>query len=335
MARREIEIIEYDRIQGLNMFMDTVDYRTPHQHDELELIWNLTGVLHVGSMGGNHVLAPGSIILINREVIHEFHGEQGGATFLCMQLDLSRFRSARGSGQILFDAFLPEEYLSAEEMTSVKKDILSLFETYLKEEADYGIYCASMAGLILYRLLKAMPHHEETLQEAGDRIQKSQRMQRLLDYVDQGYMHKIRLSDCQAGRPVHGISVPPDPGYLKPVLPGICHLGPPERRLPDDPRGPGKASGYLLCLRLFGLPLLCKRLPPALFHDPGGIQELSPGRPGPEKKPQEPPLPGTYLFSPGEPLPSGKRDCLRRNIDKNRSAAAAFCGYKDGLRSSL
>lgn len=202
MARREIEIIEYDRIQGLNMFMDTVDYRTPHQHDELELIWNLTGVLHVGSMGGNHVLAPGSIILINREVIHEFHGEQGGATFLCMQLDLSRFRSARGSGQILFDAFLPEEYLSDEEMTSVKKDILSLFEAYLKEEADYGIYCASMAGLILYRLLRAMPHHEETLQEAGERIQKSRRMQRLLDYVDQGYMHKIRLSDFarQEGR---------------------------------------------------------------------------------------------------------------------------------------
>ena len=202
MARREIEIIEYDRIQGLNMFMDTVDYRTPHQHDELELIWNLTGVLHVGSMGRNHVLAPGSIILINREVIHEFHGEQGGATFLCMQLDLSRFRSARGSGQILFDAFLPEEYLSDEEMTSVKKDILSLFEAYLKEEADYGIYCASMAGLILYRLLRAMPHHEETLQEAGERIQKSRRMQRLLDYVDQGYMHKIRLSDFarQEGR---------------------------------------------------------------------------------------------------------------------------------------
>ena len=202
MARREIEIIEYDRIQGLNMFLDTVDYRTPHQHDELELIWNLTGVLHVGSMGGDHVLAPGSIILINREVIHEFHGEQGGATFLCMQLDLSRFRSARGSGQILFDAFLPEEYLSGEEMASVKKDILSLFEAYLKEEADYGIYCASMAGLILYRLLRAMPHHEETLQEAGERIQKSRRMQRLLDYVDQGYMHKIRLSDFarQEGR---------------------------------------------------------------------------------------------------------------------------------------
>jgi AraC-like DNA-binding protein len=175
--------------------MNTVDYRTPHQHDELELIWNLDGVLHVGSMGEDYVLDPGSILLVNREVIHEFRGEEGGATFLCMQLDLTRFRSSRSSGQILFDAFLPDRYLSGEEMTAVRKDILSLFSAYLKEEPDYGIYCASMAGLILYRLLRAMPHHEETLQEAGERIQKSQRMQRLLDYVDRGYMHKIRLSD--------------------------------------------------------------------------------------------------------------------------------------------
>jgi AraC-like DNA-binding protein/quercetin dioxygenase-like cupin family protein len=195
VAKREIEIVEYDRIEGLNMFMNTVDYRTPHQHDELELIWNLDGVLHVGSMGEDYVLDPGSILLVNREVIHEFRGEEGGATFLCMQLDLTRFRSSRSSGQILFDAFLPDRYLSGEEMTAVRKDILSLFSAYLKEEPDYGIYCASMAGLILYRLLRAMPHHEETLQEAGERIQKSQRMQRLLDYVDRGYMHKIRLSD--------------------------------------------------------------------------------------------------------------------------------------------
>ncbi|MBQ1923503.1 MAG: AraC family ligand binding domain-containing protein, partial [Lachnospiraceae bacterium] len=158
MAKREIEIIEYDRIEGLNMFMNTVDYRTPHQHGELELIWNLTGVLHVGSPGGDRALSPGSIILINREVIHEFRGEEGGATFLCMQLDLTRFKSTRSSGQILFDAFLPEQYLSGEEMTAVRRDILSLFETYLRAEPDYGIYCASMAGLILYRLLKAMPH---------------------------------------------------------------------------------------------------------------------------------------------------------------------------------
>ncbi len=198
MARREIEIIRYDRIQGLNMFMDTVDYRTPHQHDELELIWNLSGTLHVGSMGERIVLQPGSIILINQEVIHEFQGGEGGATFLCMQLDISRFRSEKTPRQILFDASLPEKYLSEEEMARIRQDILSLFQAYLEEAADYEIYCSSMAGLIFYRLLRAMPHHEESLQEAGERIQRSQRMQRLLDYVDQGYMHKIRLSDFAA-----------------------------------------------------------------------------------------------------------------------------------------
>ena len=195
MVKREIEIIEYDRIEGLNMFLDTVDYRTPHQHDELELIWNLSGVLHVSIRGTDHVLPAGDMILINQEDIHEFHGEEGGATFLCMQVDISRFLPGKSSRQILFDAALPGDYLTPDAMAALRTDLSALFRVYLTQESIYEIFCISAAGLILWKLLQAVPYHEETPQEAGDRAQRSQRMKRLLDYVDQNYMHKIRLSD--------------------------------------------------------------------------------------------------------------------------------------------
>ena len=42
---REVEIVEHLQIDGLRVFFDTVQYRTPHVHRELELIWLSDGDL--------------------------------------------------------------------------------------------------------------------------------------------------------------------------------------------------------------------------------------------------------------------------------------------------
>ena len=38
MKEREIEIIRYPQMSGLSIFLDTVSYRTPHVHEEFELL---------------------------------------------------------------------------------------------------------------------------------------------------------------------------------------------------------------------------------------------------------------------------------------------------------
>ena len=43
----ETEIIQHPQIDGLRIFFDTVDYRTPHVHEEFELIWLMEGRLSV------------------------------------------------------------------------------------------------------------------------------------------------------------------------------------------------------------------------------------------------------------------------------------------------
>ena len=45
---REVEIVEHLQIDGLRLFFDTVQYRTPHVHRELELVWLADGALEVG-----------------------------------------------------------------------------------------------------------------------------------------------------------------------------------------------------------------------------------------------------------------------------------------------
>ena len=43
----ELEIIQYPQVGGISVFLDTVEYRTPHFHPEWELIWIVDGKLRV------------------------------------------------------------------------------------------------------------------------------------------------------------------------------------------------------------------------------------------------------------------------------------------------
>ena len=75
----ELEIIHHRQIDGLSLFFDTVDYRTPHVHPEWELIWVLEQPLCVNCAAQRWVLQSGQMILFNPNEPHEFHkqGERG------------------------------------------------------------------------------------------------------------------------------------------------------------------------------------------------------------------------------------------------------------------
>ena len=43
----ELEIIQFHQLQGLNVFVNTVNYRSAHFHNEWELLWVLVAPLKV------------------------------------------------------------------------------------------------------------------------------------------------------------------------------------------------------------------------------------------------------------------------------------------------
>ncbi len=55
--------------------------------------------------------------------------------------------------------------------------------------------CAGHVHLLMYRLLAAAPHVLLTAEENAERERRNARLLRLIRFVDQNYMHKIRLSD--------------------------------------------------------------------------------------------------------------------------------------------
>lgn len=201
----EVEIIQHPQIGGLSLFFDTVDYRTPHVHQEWELIWILEGPLSVTCGQEQSVVRPGELVLFNPGQPHAFRRVDQSCTFLCLQISPHSFP---GMDRRKAESAYPGLSLTAAETAWVRKTLLAVMEVYLKQPACYELFCTGQSCLLLHLLLTKTPCHVMTAAEAAELERRNTRLARLLDFVDANYMHKIRLSDfaVQEGRSMSYLS---------------------------------------------------------------------------------------------------------------------------------
>lgn len=201
----EVEIIQHPLIDGLSLFFDTLDYRTPHMHQEWELVWVLEGALSVRCGQIHSVVEPGELALFNPGQPHEFHKVEDSCTFLCLQASP---RSFPGMDRMLAESAALRPFLSELELDRVRGTLLSMMQDYLEQPACYELLCMGKACLLLHLLLTRLPCHRMTAAEAAEVDRRNTRLTRLLAFVDENYMHKIRLSDFaeQEGRSMSYLS---------------------------------------------------------------------------------------------------------------------------------
>lgn len=192
----EFEIIQHPQIEGISLFFDTVDYRTPHFHPELELVLVLENELEVTFGPGTYTVTPGTPVLFVPNQPHEFHCPGGSCTFLCVQIDPRCFsRGFPGLEELVFDSPFPARWLSEGELCALRKTLFAVLRAYLEQPDCYQLFCMGQLGLVLHTLLTRMPTHRESAEEAADRLRRNARLERLLRFVDENYMHPVRLTD--------------------------------------------------------------------------------------------------------------------------------------------
>ena len=155
----ETEIIQHPQIDGLRIFFDTVDYRTPHVHEEFELIWLMEGRLSVQAGPFRHVAQSGEMVLFDPQQTHEFHKVEESCTFLCLQVAptmlagcFPAIRNIRTGG------VCPGIYLSPDVFAQVQRGLLNVMRAYLERPACYELCCAGHVHLLMCHLLAAAPH---------------------------------------------------------------------------------------------------------------------------------------------------------------------------------
>ena len=188
----ELEIVQFHQLRGLNIFVNTVTYRSPHFHHEWELLWVLDAPLRVHWMQKEIILQPGDLALFPPNISHEFQQVSSICTFLCLQI---------ASGGISLPSNIVtrdievRKYLNESAYGQLRQDILEIAESYFRAEDFYELLCFGKCSLVLHNLLSAIPCQILSAEEAANESQRNARLMRLTEFVEANFRHKIRLAD--------------------------------------------------------------------------------------------------------------------------------------------
>ena len=185
----ELEIISYHRIPGISLFLNTMDYRAAHFHSEWELLWLLENPLQVVH-GQNSLLVPeGEVIFFNPNSTHELWKDRESCTFLCLQIQPGLFP---GLENLSVDVFRIGEYMDT---GRIKASLREAADCLFRGSPFFEVRVMGLVGEMLYSLLTALPSHTMTTEELRSRDRRNARLLRLQKFVDENFMHKIRLTD--------------------------------------------------------------------------------------------------------------------------------------------
>lgn len=188
----ELEIVPHQQADGIRIFINKVEYRSPHFHPEWELLWVLDTPLSITCSQKHYLIQPGELILFPPNYPHEFHKMERPCTFLCMQISS---RIAASTTNLRTEDIRLANYLTAEDTLRLRKTILETARAAWTQKTFSGLYCLGQCSLILHQLLSRIPSHVMTAEEMASAERRNARLMRLIQFVDAHYMHKIRLSD--------------------------------------------------------------------------------------------------------------------------------------------
>lgn len=188
----ELEIVQFHQLQGLTVFVNTVSYRSPHFHQEWELLWVLDAPLKVKWQLKEAILQPGDLVLFPPRIPHEFLQVSGICTFLCLQISPSDLPLP---ANVVTEGIQIKDYLKEPEYRQIQQDTLEIAENYFSQDAFYELLCVGKSALLLHTLLQHIPSHTLTPEEVSADGQQNARLMRLTQYVEENYTQKIRLAD--------------------------------------------------------------------------------------------------------------------------------------------
>lgn len=198
----KFDVLRHKQIEGMRVYLNTLDYRTSHFHKEVEIILILDGDLDIQSETFHCVAQRGDVILCNSGEAHELKKVTKSCTLVGYHIAPSLISSEVPEfEQIRFNQFQLKDCLSEDAYVKMKNTLLEVALCYMKQPVYYKLFCVGQIKTLLYLFLESVPH--KVLEEIEFRKKGFQnaRLQRLIRFVEQNYMNKICLTDfaCQEG----------------------------------------------------------------------------------------------------------------------------------------
>lgn len=190
----EFEVVLYERLRHISVFLNRVTYRNFHIHGAFELLLVLEGRGEISIAGEKISLEPDSIVMTNPYEAHEISGVGGSMLLLVVQF--SPHFLGEYVPELQSTRFLCHDISGAlrEEMQQqMKEKLVEIGRSYLGQEETFSLSCVALSAQVLERLFISLPRQTLTVQHRSALKQQNDRIQRILNYIELHYLEPIRL----------------------------------------------------------------------------------------------------------------------------------------------
>lgn len=195
-GKREYEFVDYTTLGDIKLFIVDIVFRNMHLHKEFEVFQVLRGQMEVSSPNKTLILDTGDFALFNPRQSHQFRSTSNMPVRI-MPLQVSPNFWSRYYPQmsnVEFDAISINQHLR-ENFDSFRRSYLQVADSYLSKDAYYEMTCAAEVNRLMRLLLLSVPWHFLTEYEKKSKRYISQRMSRILRYIEEHYTEKLLLRD--------------------------------------------------------------------------------------------------------------------------------------------
>ncbi len=192
--KHEYEIIEHNNI-NFRVFLVDLRYRTPHIHRDFELCLVLEGSLTLFVNGESHCLEKNDIFIFNPFCGHEIKSEKN---VLILSLQVSPSLFSQYYPQIMnvqFDISVLNHKIYDDWCNTIRNFMIDVALTYFNKEKFYEFQCMIIFNELFRYLLKNIPNHLVSENERVMQKTKKERIQSIVEYIDEHYSEKLLLTD--------------------------------------------------------------------------------------------------------------------------------------------
>ena len=194
--KKEIEIIPHKDITAMEIVLVKMGERNLHAHKDLEIGLVLEGSIHINVNGKQFTLQKNDLYLINHYQVHSFSKTAEDNLILAIQISGKLYKNcAFPLGNVEFEQQLFQNVSDSEELTSIKQLLLEIAATYFSRPDFFELRCISLLHELLFSFLNSVPHRIITEREQNLLRQNTNRLNSILDFMEEHYNEKISLAD--------------------------------------------------------------------------------------------------------------------------------------------
>ncbi|WP_376698933.1 AraC family transcriptional regulator [Listeria booriae] len=190
----EFELIAHNKVQDIYVFLIEMHYRSTHLHMDIEMVYLLSGSLNIMTNNKKIKLRQGDFIVLNSCQLHELHSKNA-ALLLIFQFSPKIFESFFPKiNEVYFDT-TPIALKDSEIGKHLLANLLVASQAYFQEEEHFPLLCHGFSSIIMFDLMKLIPHKQMKEETKNQLLLKLERIKRISDYISKNYQQKLLLSD--------------------------------------------------------------------------------------------------------------------------------------------